>query len=68
MVLGLGAASAILGVLYALAEHDLKRLLAFHSVENIGIILLGLGVALIGTAEGPPRGRGAGRAGGSSTP
>ena len=49
LVLALGAASAILGVLYALADHDLKRLLAFHSIENIGIILLGLGVALLGT-------------------
>jgi len=52
VVLAFGAASAVLGVLYALAEHDLKRLLAFHSVENIGIILIGLGVALIGLAEG----------------
>jgi hydrogenase-4 component B len=52
VVLALGAISAVLGVLYALAEHDLKRLLAFHSVENIGIILIGLGVALIGHAEG----------------
>jgi hydrogenase-4 component B len=52
VVLAVGAVSAILGVLYALAEHDLKRLLAFHSVENIGIILLGLGVALIGMTEG----------------
>ncbi len=46
-VLGLGVASALLGVLYALMEHDLKRLLAFHSVENVGIIAIGLGVALI---------------------
>jgi len=50
VVLVVGAASAVLGVLYALAEHDLKRLLAFHSVENVGIILLGLGVALLGMA------------------
>jgi hydrogenase-4 component B len=54
VVLALGATSAVLGVLYALAEHDLKRLLAFHSVENIGIILIGLGVALIGLAEDAP--------------
>lgn len=47
LVITLGAASAVLGVLYALMQHDLKRLLAFHSVENIGIILLGLGVALV---------------------
>ncbi len=52
LVLVLGAASAVLGVLYALMQHDLKRLLAYHSVENIGIILLGLGVALWGRAQG----------------
>lgn len=46
-VLGLGLLSAVLGVLYALMEHDLKRLLAYHSVENIGIIVIGLGVALL---------------------
>lgn len=43
----LGGISALLGVLYALSEHDLKRLLAYHSVENIGIILLGFGTALV---------------------
>src|SRR5512145_332075 len=43
LVLALGCVSALLGVLYALMEHDLKRLLAYHSVENIGIILIGLG-------------------------
>jgi hydrogenase-4 component B len=41
------AVSAVLGVLYALVEHDLKRLLAYHSVENIGIILLGVGAAML---------------------
>jgi len=41
-----GAASGVLGVLYALAQHDLKRLLAYHTVENIGIIFIGLGLAL----------------------
>ncbi|MBI2120229.1 MAG: hypothetical protein HYT94_01235 [Parcubacteria group bacterium] len=46
-ILVFGAVSAVLGVLYALAEHDLKRLLAYHSVENIGIILLGLGAAVM---------------------
>ena len=39
--------SALLGVLYALMEHDLKRLLAYHSVENIGIIFIGLGAGLM---------------------
>ncbi len=43
LVLAAGALSALLGVLYALMEHDLKRLLAYHSVENIGIIFIGLG-------------------------
>lgn len=47
-LLGIGAVSGILGVLYALAQHNLKRLLAYHSVENIGIILLGLGLGVIG--------------------
>src|SRR5208337_4728596 len=47
LVLVAGAVSGLLGVLYAIAEHDLKRLLAYHSVENIGIIYLGLGASLI---------------------
>lgn len=46
-VLVIGAISSILGVLYALSEHDIKRLLAYHSIENIGIILLGLGSGLV---------------------
>ncbi|HQL79401.1 MAG TPA: hydrogenase 4 subunit B [Verrucomicrobiota bacterium] len=46
-VLTIGTISAVLGVLYALMEHDLKRLLAYHSIENIGIILMGLGAALM---------------------
>ena len=53
-VLSLAAVSAILGVLYALMEHDLKRLLAYHSIENIGIILLGFGSALMFRASGHP--------------
>jgi hydrogenase-4 component B len=48
----IGALSAVLGVLYALMEHDLKRLLAFHSIENIGIILLGLGAAMVLAGRG----------------
>jgi hydrogenase-4 component B len=46
-VLVAGTTSAVLGVLYALQQHDLKRLLAFHSVENIGIILIGVGLAML---------------------
>jgi hydrogenase-4 component B len=51
-ILAVGAVSAVMGVLYALMQHDLKRLLAYHSIENIGIILLGLGSALILQAHG----------------
>jgi len=51
----IGAASGLLGVLFALAQHDLKRLLAYHSVENIGIICLGLGFWLLGTAAHQPQ-------------
>jgi hydrogenase-4 component B len=47
LVLAVGAISALLGVLYALMEHDLKRLLAYHSVENIGIIFIGLGAGFM---------------------
>ncbi len=47
-VLVLGVISGVFGVAFALAQHDLKRLLAYHSVENIGIIALGLGIALLG--------------------
>ncbi|MEC5344529.1 hydrogenase 4 subunit B [Brenneria populi] len=53
-VLAFGALSSVLGVLYALAEHDIKRLLAYHTVENIGIILMGVGVGMIGIATGRP--------------
>jgi hydrogenase-4 component B len=47
VLLAAGSISALFGVLYALMEHDLKRLLAYHSVENIGIILIGLGAGAI---------------------
>ena len=53
-VLSLGTVSAVLGVLFALMEHDLKRLLAYHSIENIGIILMGLGAALMFLHSGHP--------------
>jgi len=55
-ILALGLLSAVLGVLYALMEHDLKRMLAFHSIENIGIVLIGVGVGLILAALGQPMG------------
>jgi len=51
-VLVVAGITALLGVLYALMEHDLKRLLAYHTVENIGIIFIGLGLALAFEANG----------------
>ncbi len=54
VVLAFGAVSSVLGVMYALAEHDIKRLLAWHTVENIGIILMGVGVAMVGMANNMP--------------
>jgi len=50
-VLTLGIISGVLGVVYALGKHDLKKLLAYHSVENIGIILIGAGIGMIGIAS-----------------
>ncbi len=52
IIITLGTISGILGVVYAIGKHDIKRLLAYHSVENIGIILLGLGIGMLGTATG----------------
>ncbi|MEO1816002.1 MAG: proton-conducting transporter membrane subunit [Acetobacterium sp.] len=51
VILGIGVVSAVLGVAYTLMEHNIKRLLAFCSVENIGIILIGLGVSFIAAAQ-----------------
>jgi len=51
-LLTLGCVSGILGVAFAIGQHDLKRLLAYHSIENIGIIFIGLGVALAGRTLG----------------
>jgi len=52
VVLAVGGITAVMGVLYALMQHDLKRLLAYHTVENIGIIYIGLGLALAFKAHG----------------
>ena len=54
MVLVFGIISGILGVVYALGQHDIKRLLAYHSVENIGIILIGIGIGMIGVEANNP--------------
>ncbi|MFA5271359.1 MAG: proton-conducting transporter membrane subunit, partial [Candidatus Omnitrophota bacterium] len=47
LVLIIAVASCLVGVIYALMEHDIKKLLAYHSVENIGIILLGVGASMV---------------------
>lgn len=52
VVLVCGMISGVLGVLYALGKHNLKKLLAYHSVENIGIILIGAGLGMIGLSGG----------------
>ncbi len=52
VVLPLAGVTCVMGVLYALMQHDLKRLLAYHTVENIGIIFIGLGLALAFEAHG----------------
>ena len=52
LVLALAGITTVMGVLYALMQHDLKRLLAYHTVENIGIIFIGLGLALAFATHG----------------
>jgi hydrogenase-4 component B len=52
VVLPIAGVTCVMGVLYALMQHDLKRLLAYHTVENIGIIFIGLGLALAFEAYG----------------
>ncbi|HRQ59275.1 MAG TPA: proton-conducting transporter membrane subunit [Azoarcus taiwanensis] len=54
LLLVLGAVSGVVGVVFAIAQHDLKRLLAYHSIENIGIIVMGLGLAMLGRSLGRP--------------
>jgi formate hydrogenlyase subunit 3/multisubunit Na+/H+ antiporter MnhD subunit len=52
LILGAGTASAVLGIIYALKEHDVKAMLAYSSIENIGIIFVGIGLSIILTAVG----------------
>jgi hydrogenase-4 component B len=59
-----GMVTGVLGVVYALGQHDLKRLLAYSSVENIGIILIGIGIGMIGVSAGQPAMAALGFAGG----
>jgi formate hydrogenlyase subunit 3/multisubunit Na+/H+ antiporter MnhD subunit len=53
-ILVVGVVTALLGILLALAQHDLKRLLAYSSVENAGIIAMALGLGILGSAYGRP--------------
>ncbi len=54
LILTIGAVSALLGILYALMENDIKRLLAYSSVENIGIVFIGVGAGFLFGARGLP--------------
>ena len=54
ILLGLGAVTGLWGVILAAAQNDVKRLLAYSSIENIGVILLGTGIAVLGKASGNP--------------
>ncbi len=54
LILALGTASAVLGIIYALKEHDVKGMLAYSSIENIGIIFMGIGLSVIFTAINLP--------------
>ncbi|MBI3464619.1 MAG: hydrogenase [Planctomycetes bacterium] len=63
-LLALGTISGVLGVAFAIGQHDLKRLLAYHSVENIGIIVMGVGLGLLGRTFQQPEWLALGLAGG----
>lgn len=52
LLIGVGALSGILGILFALAQHDLKRMLAYSSIENMGILALGMGLGVLGMNTG----------------
>lgn len=54
IVLAVAVVSALYGVLYAITQHDIKRLLAYHSIENIGIIGIGTGLGMLGLSYGNP--------------
>ncbi|MDO8531592.1 MAG: proton-conducting transporter membrane subunit [Dehalococcoidia bacterium] len=54
LLIGVGLASALIGLLLAAGQHDLKRLLAYHSVENIGIIIMATGIGVWGLSHNAP--------------
>jgi hydrogenase-4 component B len=53
-LLTLGAVTGVAGIAFAIGQNDLKRLLAYSSIENIGIIVIGLGLALLGRSQNRP--------------
>jgi formate hydrogenlyase subunit 3/multisubunit Na+/H+ antiporter MnhD subunit len=54
LLVGIGAVSTVAGVLFAMAQHDLKRLLAWSSIENVGIITMGIGLGVLGQSRSIP--------------
>jgi len=54
LLIAIGAVSAVVGILFSMAQHDLKRLLAYSSIENIGIITMGIGLGVLGESLGLP--------------
>lgn len=54
LALAAGAATGLFGILFALAQNDIKRMLAYSSVENIGIVFLALGLGMLGAQRGAP--------------
>ncbi len=54
LLVSLGGGSAVLAIAFAIGQHDYKRLLAYSSIENVGVITLGFGAALLGRASGDP--------------
>jgi formate hydrogenlyase subunit 3/multisubunit Na+/H+ antiporter MnhD subunit len=55
ILITIGLTSALIGVLFALVQHDIKRLLAYSSIENMGIMTLGIGIGLVGQLAGYPQ-------------
>ena len=55
LILVIGTVSALLGIIYAVVESDIKKMLAFSSIENIGIIFMGIGAAMIFMSSGYPK-------------
>ena len=51
LLIGIGVVSGVLGILFALVQHDLKRLLAYCSIENVGIITIGIGLGVLGMSQ-----------------